>query len=368
VRDTLRRHRLLMACVLLPNLLAIGYLGLVAAPQFASEARFVVRTNSKTGALALGTALSGFVRAADDTFPVHAYILSRDAALRLSGDPDLRDALSRPEADFLFRYPGLFRSPTGEGFFRHYLRFVDVDYDDRSGISTLKVRAFRPEDSQAIAEALLRGAESLINRLNERARQDALAIATRVLTAAERRVEATQGRLTAFREREAITDPAKLATLTLELVARLYAEAAQEKARLAEMSRLAPGGPQISASVARIAALERQIADERRRIGGTDDGMAAKLSEYETLLLERELAQRSLASAFTSLEAARLDAQRQTLYLERVVQPNLADRASHPRQLSWSLFVFGMSLAVFVIVRLVGQAIMDHDQPWMPRR
>src|SRR5262245_44718785 len=104
LRAAIRRHRLLILAVALPSLISVLYFAFIAAPQFVSEAKFVVRSNSRTGALALGTALSGFVRAADDTFPVHDYILSRDAAARLASSAALRDALARPEADFLVRY------------------------------------------------------------------------------------------------------------------------------------------------------------------------------------------------------------------------------------------------------------------------
>ena len=53
-----------------------------------------------------------------------------------------------------------------------------------------------------------------------------------------------------------------------------------------------------------------------------------------------ELAEKALASAFTSLEAARLEAQRQQLYLETIAQPNLADYPLYPKR----LVSFGMVL------------------------
>jgi hypothetical protein len=46
----------------------------------------------------------------------------------------------------------------------------------------------------------------------------------------------------------------------------------------------------------------------------------------------------------------------------------MADRATHPRRLLWVLGIFAISLASFVILRFVGEAILDHDQPWMPGR
>jgi capsular polysaccharide transport system permease protein len=197
-----RRHALVLALFVLPMMIATLYYGLIAADQYASEARFVVRSLSSGGGIAsLGLGASGsnntpmvasnqgLGRAtSDDTYSVNEYIRSRDAVDRLERDDDLRAILARPEGDFINRYPNLWTRNNKETLYRHYRKLVDVEVQSDSGISVLEVRAFQPEDAQALARALLAHAEELVNKLNLRAREDAVKFASEVVQKAEDRI------------------------------------------------------------------------------------------------------------------------------------------------------------------------------------
>ncbi|MNY72224.1 hypothetical protein D3C86_2107300 [compost metagenome] len=54
-----------------------------------------------------------------------------------------------------------------------------------------------------------------------------------------------------------------------------------------------------------------------------------------------------VASATTSLNAATLDARRQHLYLDRVVEPNLPDEAEEPRRFRVLMAVFASLLLAY---------------------
>ena len=60
-----------------------------------------------------------------------------------------------------------------------------------------------------------------------------------------------------------------------------------------------------------------------------------------------------LSTATTSLENAKLDAQRQQLYLERIVEPHLPDHANYPKAIYAILMTFGIALACFTIVQIL---------------
>ncbi len=106
----------------------------------------------------------------EDTYAVHEYLLSRDAVRRLERENDLRALLGRPEGDLISRFPGvMFWRQDFEALYTAYARFVSVEIDSTSGVSTLQVKAYRPEDAQRIAHALLAFSEQLVNTL-ERAR------------------------------------------------------------------------------------------------------------------------------------------------------------------------------------------------------
>ncbi|MDW8399838.1 MAG: hypothetical protein RMK90_14890 [Acetobacteraceae bacterium] len=92
-----------------------------------------------------------------------------------------------------------------------------------------------------------------------------------------------------------------------------------------------PDNPQIGVLRNRIESLEREIAEARRRITSGEAAIPQQIALFERLSLEREFADRQLASAIGSPEAARIEAQRQQLFLARIVQPNLAEYPLHPR-------------------------------------
>jgi capsular polysaccharide transport system permease protein len=80
------------------------------------------------------------------------------------------------------------------------------------------------------------------------------------------------------------------------------------------------------------------------------------------LIGRRELAARNLASATATLNAARQDARRQQLYLERVVSPGVADKPAEPKRFSAVLAVFGTLLLLYGVGWLIWAGVKEHRQ------
>ena len=81
-------------------------------------------------------------------------------------------------------------------------------------------------------------------------------------------------------------------------------------------------------------------------MGGEGAVLARQLASFERLMLEREFADKQLASATASLETARLEAQRQQLFLSRIVEPNLAVYPLYPRKLTnVASIIVGLTIA-----------------------
>lgn len=356
---------LLILIVVLPGCLATAYYLTTAADQYASETRFLVRSPQRqaSGLLSGFLQSTGFVRAQDDSFAVSEFIRSRAAVDELDRDGQLTSVFSRPEADLLTQYPQFWVSPSREALYRHYLDFVTVSNDSTSGVTTLQVRAFRPNDSQDLARLLVQKAEALINRLNDRARHDAVRHAETEVSRSSDRLTAAQAQITDFRNREVMIDPDKESTSIFDLIAKLSTDVAEKRARLREIERQTPRSPQISALQGNIAATEEQVRRERERLVGKDSSVAPRIAAFEGLLIERELATRMLASATASLENARLEAQRQQLYLERIVEPNLPDYAMYPKKLYALSLLFAVLLTVYGICRLLLLHLYEHVEP-----
>jgi capsular polysaccharide transport system permease protein len=353
---------LFLIVVIVPTLVTAAYFVFVAADQYASETRFLVRSPQRASAGILSGFLqsTGFVRAQDDIYAVSEFIKSRDAAAQLIAKHHLQDVLSRPEADILTRFPHFWSEATSEALFRHYLNFIKVQTDSTSGITTLEVRAFRADDAENVASALLKEAEEFANRLNSRAMQDAIHAAQKEIDSAEDRYVNVQQKITDFRNREAMIDPDKQASSILEMISRLSLDVVEKRARIYEIERQASTSPQIASLKSSIAAVEDQISHERSRVAGNDASIAPRLSLYEGFLLQRELASRRLSSATASLETARLDAQQQQIYVERIVEPNLPDRAKYPMSALFIALTFVVALSAYFIIRAFSRYLGDH--------
>ncbi len=109
-------------------LLATVYFGLIASDIFISEATFLVRSSSRSSGSSLSMMIQteSMSRAADETYAVAEYMLSRDAAAELAKSANLRAIMARDEADMFSRYPAVFGKDSQEEFYKAYRRMVDV--------------------------------------------------------------------------------------------------------------------------------------------------------------------------------------------------------------------------------------------------
>jgi capsular polysaccharide transport system permease protein len=350
--------------VLLPTIIAAVYYGGIAADRYVSEARFIIRTASKPanmlGGLSALLQLVGMSRSQDDAYAVHDFLTSRDALRDIASRFDLRKMYNDPSADFLARYPSLLFGSSDEDFYLYYQHMLTVVVNNTTGLTTLRVEAFRPQDAQRVARALLDQGEDLVNRLNTRMQEDAVKVAEADVARAEQRRVANQVAITAFRNRELILDPGKSSALVFDLIGKLASQLADVRAQIGETRGNSPNSPQLAAMNQRAAALERQIAFERGRIADTSDGLAAKIAEFEQMMLEQEFSIRTLSSAVQALEAARTEARRQQLFLERVVEPDLPDESTVPERWRMVLTVFGFNVVGMGVLWLIGSGLREH--------
>lgn len=353
-----------IAVVVLPTTLAAIYLLGVASPRYVSEARFIVRSASQSQPSSLGVALQGvgISTTQSDAFAVHEFINSRDGLNELKTRFDVATVFGRPGVDMFSRYPRFGEDRTEEGLYKAFQRFVTVGYDSTTGISTLRVEAFKPADSRALNDAMLSAGESLINRLNERAAGDAVEAATLAQQEAQLRLSSAQQRLTAFRNREKFIDPALAAREGSELIGGLLAQVAQLRAERSQLIADAPESPLLQTLNSRISAYERQIEAERAKIVGTSTSLAPSISAYEDLTLQREMADRELAQATTALISAQQESRRQKLYLDRIVNPNLPDKSIEPKRWTALLTFFVSVMLIYGVGWLIWAGVREHRQ------
>lgn len=357
--------------VVLPTIFFAIYLYGFASDQYVSEAKFVVRGPTQQSASGLSGLLAsaGMSRTEDDTYAVQDYILSRDALQELVKQQDIKAVYGRPDADRFSRFPLVFgpmvgsdwyREDTFEQLFKYYLKHTDVQMDTTTGVSDLTVKSFRAEDSQRIATALLAAGERLVNRMNEREHENALRDARNEVKLAEKRVQDVSSRIADFRNRESILDPNKQSVPMLAAITTQQARLSSMRLEISQLQSSSPNSPLLGSMRQRAQALQAQIDDAKSKITGTDSSLVPKIREFDMLTLEREFADKELGSAISSLEVARISADRQQKYLEAIVKPNAADYADYPRRAASLAVVFATLFGTYVMGALLVAGAREH--------
>ena len=351
--------------VVVPTAIAILFYSMVGASRYVSEARFIVRsvsTQRPTGIDMLFRTF-GLAKTVDDSNVIQKYILSRDAIQAvIAGGMNLKAIFTRPEADRFSRYPRIWRSDSSESLYDYFQDRVVVQEDAIKGIVNLRISTFRPTDSQLLAQSLLQLAESMVNRMNERAQKDAMDAAFEEVSRAQANVIETQTELANFRNREVVVDPSKSVLAIIDTIGVLSTDLAHASADLSEMKATSPNNPGIGTLRAKIASLEERITTERAKTAGKDGTLAAKIAIYEQLVLRRDLADKSLAAALNSLDSARQEARRQHIYIEEIVAPNLPDEATEPERLRSIISVFVLGFALFSVTWILSVGAGEHKQ------
>lgn len=357
------QHRWFAVFVLVPLALCTLYYGLFAADQYESESRFVVRAaNQKIPTTGLASLLQGnsLTTGQEQAYQVMDFIRSRDALQGLQKAVQVEARYRSRDADMLSRFPGLFEDGSFESLYKYYRMMVGTQMDHDTNVTVLSVKAFTAKDAHDINENLLRQSEELVNTLNTRAQQRAIAEAERRVLAAEQRVREARLKLAGYRNSQLLLDPAKQATGVLEVSNRLVGEQAALKAQVDQMRIVAPRNPALPALEGRIAAMERTIAAQNGRAVGSKGAIASKLGDYEKLALEQEFSAQMLVAANASLETARTEAQKQQFYLERVVQPNTPDLALYPKRLKQIMAAAAVLLGLYFIGWMLVIGIIEH--------
>lgn len=349
--------------ILAPAWFSVLYYGLIASDRYVSEATFVVRNSSRTsvvGGFSAFLKLMGVSSSQDDTFAVHDFITSRDAILKANQKLDLAAIYGKRGVDFISRYPNFYYGSSIDEFHKYIKSRISVVFNANTGISTLTVQAFTPEDAHLVSKVMLEMSEGVINRLNDRIREDSLRQAHVDVQQSEERLRKAQLALTEFRNKELQIDPARSSFLFMEMVARLVQEKVLVQAQASAVAASSPNSPQLAASERQVKALNDQILEERKRITDPTEGLAKQIARFEELMLEREFATRLLSAAILSLDNARADARRQQLYLERITGPYLADKSLQPQRIYEMVSITVLNLILLLIGWLVSTGVTEH--------
>lgn len=349
-----------VVCVVIPVLAASIYWGLIASKQYVTEAKFALKSADSSSLTALGAGGGHGDQQMQDAQVVADYIRSRAMVEALDKKLDLRAMYSRPGVDYFSAF-----DPTDpmELLEKYWKKRVDASFDMLSGIISVHVRAFTPQDSLAITQNIVEFSEQLVNELSTRSRRDALAQARAELTRAEERLKSATATMRDARNAEGVLDAPTAADAINKIITQLRFElsAAQESLAL-QASAAATDSPQVRLLQARVSSLKKQIADYSAQIASADN--SGSLAGHAGVLSERQvdlaIAQQQYALASTAYENARVDLESRRAYLSPFLRPTLAEKSIYPRRwIEWSIIVAPATLGWAILVALAF-LVRDH--------
>jgi capsular polysaccharide transport system permease protein len=348
--------------VILPFMIASLYFGAFASDQFVSELRFAIRgtTERLPGADALGAGGGlAYLNSSQEVYAIAEYIRSRAAIEEVGRTIDLRRLFRASGADWLSR---LKDHATGEELLWYWRRMITVSTEAISGLVSVEVRAFTSEDAVAIAAAIRGASEALVNRMQQRPRDDMVTQAENEVRTARDGAAQARDEVARYRNSRAIVDPFDSARSLIDTVSELKTSLVALDVELAS-AKAATGAdaPGVQTLRARRDSLREQIqALERRLTNGGDQTAAHQMLDYDKVEIKRALAEQHVALAEKILDQVRTEARRHQIYIDVIEGPTTPQSARFPeRMYSVTKIAIG-ALGLWGLMCLTLAGVRDH--------
>ncbi|MDD4616944.1 MAG: hypothetical protein PHW76_07535 [Alphaproteobacteria bacterium] len=352
--------------VAIPTFFAAVYYGVIAADQYVTEVRFNLRAasnpypSSLNGSGAGGSAAALAASIMWDSHAVVQYLKSREIVDQLQQKIDIRKIYSSSKADFLAR---LDPSVPDEELTEYWLTVIEPAFDMNTGTISVAVRAFTPEESQMVAQGVLDQSEGLVNKLTARAREDALRYFSDEVVRSENALRETDSAMQELRRKYGVSDPARTATLTDNVQSRQEEQLGSLKAQYRTvLNSVGPESPLLPSLKNQISALESEAhtgvpARGRGKGGEMEPDIQTRFDELKREQFFRE---KAYTSANEALMRARMDFDRQQIYVNAFVHPSIPQMSLYPRRFRAVMIVFGFGLLAWMLACLGVHAVQDH--------
>lgn len=378
-RAPLRRHLQLswtfisfLLMVAIPGAIAGMYFTMVASPQYQVETQFSVRGASQSSMSSFGlSGLFGSSVQSGDSYIVSSYIesvqLIRDVKEQLG--IDLRQYYSKNDIDFYYRIrPDM---PL-EKFTEYWRDMIEVSFNSTTGNTTLYIYGFSADDTKAIADAIIKVSETLVNNLSESNRQQMTLMASKQVDRSEERLRKVREQIRKLRSEEKTIDPTILsqseAQLTQNLENQLQNLKTKQAALLQSVGKDAPSARMLQKQ---IKAAEQALIAQKDKIGmtsgksaratdGEDRNVAEVLNRFEELTVEQGFATQAYTTALAAFETALAEAQKQERYFATFVAPTRPEIALYPLRWLDTFITVLVLLAVWMISQFLYRSFRDH--------
>ncbi|MEM6905890.1 MAG: hypothetical protein AAF568_08360, partial [Pseudomonadota bacterium] len=319
----------------------------IAADRYVSEFRYSVRSGllANAGDEDSGSALDpGSILSAGDSYILEDYLSSGQAMVDLEARLPLREMLAKDGGDPVRRYAADLPPEELVDFWREAVR---VRFDLTTGITSVKVTLFTPEDARAVADELVSLLRELVDELAESAQAQMLAYVNGEVATSRTQVNSARDLIEEFRRTNRTFDPSVTTGQTEQLIAELNAQISELRTQLASLPVGSPRAPNLES---RISSLESQIAEQRAKLDTGGDAEA--LNRFERLQREYEIEVESYIATLELRQNSRATATLSQVHLVVFVPPKLPALSTAPDRPLEILIVGLIALGIWLVVRI----------------
>lgn len=358
--------------VVVPTAIVGVYLALFASPSYRAEARFAVRGATEgvlesTAAGGVGGRIDSVITLSNtqEAYVVADYVASQGMLTSISERVDLRAIYGGPGLDFWNRLPA---TASDQDLLETWRRMTRATVDRFSGIVTLRVDAYSPDDAVTIARAVVDRTARVVDDLAERVRGDRIRVAEREVQAARERMRAALAEVEAYRSRQGVIDPVARGRDLVQAIETLRRDRIALAAELSAGERtLARDAPTVRVTRERLRSLDDEIGALEVRLGRETASRAPvsrdadAILPFERLQAEREFAQSQLLLAEAALVIAVTDAASRRIWLETFDPPHLPQQALSPAPVLGTLSAAFAALLFWSLLSLLYAGVREHD-------
>lgn len=345
-------------------LLSSTYWLLLASDRYVSQARLLVQNASlqATPSMDLGSLLGAAGSSVNrgDQLLLREHLRSPDMARRLDALLGLRAHYGN-QGDWFSRLWGGAQA-SDERFHSYYLRRVEVEFDEFSGVLVVNAQAFTPQMAQRMAQALVEQGERFMNGMAHEIAQEQVDFLQAQVQQLHGKVQHSRAALLAFQDKEGMISPEAAAQVVATIVASLQGQLADLQAqRTAMQAYLVDAHPNLVLMHQRIEALEKQIAQEKAKLAAPGGRTLNRTAEaFAQLQLQAQFDLDMYKTALTALEQGRLESMRTLKKVSVLQQPNLPQDALQPQRLYTSLVWLCVIALLAGVLHLLRAVLMDH--------
>jgi capsular polysaccharide transport system permease protein len=279
---------------------------------------------------------------------------------KLDAKLNLRAHYSNWRRDVLSRM--WFENTPLEWFHKHYLSRVSVEFDDYSGVLVIKTQGYDAKTAHAIAEMLVQEGERFMNFMGHSLAQEQVTFLEKQVADMNKRVVQARQAVLSFQNQKGLVSPQGTAESLAAVINRLESQRIDLQTRRAAMlGYLMPNSPNVVELNMQIAAVEKQIAQEKARLTSPNEATLNRtVEEFQRLELEAQFALDVYKTALVALETGRVEATRTLKKVSVLQSPFEPQHPVEPRRIYNTVVFILAALLIAGIMHLLAAIIRDH--------